>query len=34
MFASFLGALDVIEASNMGQGEKALLSIVSDQYLC
>jgi F-type H+-transporting ATPase subunit alpha len=33
MFASFLGALDVIEASRMDEGEKALLNVVSDQYL-
>jgi proton translocating ATP synthase F1 alpha subunit len=33
MFASFLGALDVIEAANMDEGEKALLNVVSDQYL-
>jgi len=33
MFASFLGALDVVEASNMDEGEKALLNVVSDQYL-
>ena len=33
MFASFLGALDVVNASNMNEGEDALLNVIGDQYL-
>jgi F-type H+-transporting ATPase subunit alpha len=33
MFASFLGALDVVQASNMNEGEDALLNVIGDQYL-